>query len=218
MNETQSAKDYLTSPTSTEGLAFTRECCTHPDFQQLLSDLSTDEDALLQLIARARCASMQNHTRFEGVRNEANELALPLLRLLENNRIMETPAEQQLACALLERVVNLSHHTPAGALFRGGKNASQRLIWGSIMTDNQTLGLELTKEQFIQVSLLADEDITYEASRKHFERTANKSPPDRVMQNAMITCALKDYCKATTSTEEEILNKDFCPDCNRLIL
>jgi hypothetical protein len=218
MNETQSAKDYLTSPISSEGLAFTNEFRAHPTFLQLVADLQIVEAGLLGIIANARCASMQGHTRFEKVKNDAGELALPLLRLLEKNHIMGTPAEQHLACTVLERIALLSPHVPVGALLRGGAGAGQRLIWGSILLDIKTLGLELTKEQFIQVSLLADEDITYEASRKNFERTAISSSPDSVLRHSVIERALLDYSKATTLSEEELVKKDFCPNCNKLIM
>ena len=55
MNETQSAKDYLTSPISSEGLAFTNEFRAHPTFLQLLADLYIVEAGLLGLYGGYLC-------------------------------------------------------------------------------------------------------------------------------------------------------------------
>lgn len=212
--------DYISDHHSDKGQAFARLFNQNPDFLQMMADLNINEVMLLDVIAHAKQSATQGHIRYEEVMNSATELALPLLKLLEDNRLMETPAEQELARTVLERILSQSRRKPvAGALLRGGETANHRLIYGSILMDCGALGLQMTPRQFVRLSLLVDEDISLDAAEQHFKRaTKNPAFDNLPMRNAVIAKALLDYAKATLETEENILKKEFCPPCNRLIL
>jgi len=211
---------YISDPLSEQGQAFARLFNQNLDFLQMRADLNINEAMLLGIIAHAKQSATKGHLRYEEVMNIATELALPLLKLLEENRLMETPSEQELARTVLERILSQSRRRPvAGALLRGGKTASHRLIYGSILMECGALGLQMTPRQFSRISLLADENISLDAAEKHFKRATKNPPFDNLpMRNAVIAKALLDYAKATLETEENILKKEFCHPCNRLIL
>jgi hypothetical protein len=147
----------------------TYKLTTHPDFENLVSDLNTSSDLVIATICRARECTGESQDRFNKRKEEANAHAKALRNIIQSGALMETPGEQWILNAALTRLIKQNSYIPvAGALKSTGRDAVYRLMRQSLLMDALAYDFQLSKSAYVRLCSLTNEGISSDSAERDY--------------------------------------------------
>jgi hypothetical protein len=181
--------------------AFALQFLRHVGAQTLFHKLGSkgiDTSALTGIVARGMLSKARSTTEssYSDRLDSSKSSAVSLIELLREGPLFQSPAEQELAVAILTRLTELPVALPPGsALRRKGKAQESRSLRLSIQLDLRMEGIELSDDEFAELCSFADPEINFETAKREHSPTSQSAAP-LLDHNAKLSVIYGMYCKA----------------------